>query len=849
MRTLVVAVLLAAPFPALAADDGVIWAEYQPECFIVRAPQYEFRFSPDFSFIDYLMAKSGQGDENVFDFYVLPSVRVDDRDYFSVAARRSAEVHPVWIGRYLTQIQIQNVTLASAQGDTWPGLAEMALYCHRDRVYVRVSLLTGNSSIIANDMVVYDAAEGHRECPAQAMDYAGAEFHLPGTSAKIWSGYAIAGEHTFPKEWWHYDTPFSAVSVACEEAALGVVFPERGRPGRLVARRQRGTPPGLKLLAPVTGADMGGVPVTWQPGERHEVFFELIPTTAERLVPDTEAALRNDLQPLTADHFTVTRGEFVGYDPTRGTYRFNAQDAHSPTPVKGYYGGCRFTVSNDDRPRTILIEQFNNWGGLRGAVIRDGEGNPLPIQPQISVNFPERAAEGEHDWGYVIYPLELKPNETRTIWADHLYYGYGVHDQICLFSLENVGDHPLLQTSVAIMESHTVTTGEPELRFNDFRRYKSDYHGYRSVSAVLPSFLRYLDPEGEWHRVTAGPISVQHVGPNLVEYVIRGWTDDSKVELTLHVWQAAHDDMTRVFYRADIVVKEDIEVKQGSHGNLRLLNHHTFNPMYYRKYAFLGADGEVHTGELDLSGTAKEDGTPLPATGTWVAEYYAPNILDYGSMSPEGVFTRMEKDAPGGKWHTCGDIVGNPAFLLRRFDARINGRQIDQPGLYVFAARGGDNPDPGQQYARDLAIVLPELPTRIEAGSTISYEAMSFVYGTLDSGYETAAAEFEQWSAAALQGDFPLRVKAKNGQAEFAVTGGANWMPVMIDGFEKPPVLALRYRRPGSADWQLANLGREGNDWCTLYRDGEGYGALALVPTHQWPGATYRIEMTGTVER
>lgn len=154
-------------------------------------------------------------------------------------------------------------------------------------------------------------------------------------------------------------------------------------------------------------------------------------------------------------------------------------------------------------------------------------------------------------------------------------------------SLENIGNPPLLQTSVVVTESHTITTGN-EVRFNDLRKLKSDYSSGRSISAVLPTFFKYFDrDQSEWVEFKPETVEIMHPGPNYIEYLIHGKTSDHKANVKLHVWQVASSDITRVFSNVEIDVLQDLHVDTSTPGNLRWFEMHTFNPMAYKKYDYM----------------------------------------------------------------------------------------------------------------------------------------------------------------------------------------------------------------------------------------------------------------------
>lgn len=745
---------------------------YEAKGFSVAAPAYEFRFDlskPKMS--EFRSVHDGERGDNVLGGGMELYVSSAGKLYRSSVSSRPARLHPIRIGRYLTEVQVENIVLAADGGEEWPGLGELTFYCHPDRVYVRARLICNDKEWVKGELTAYQACEGHRDCPDTEVSAAGVDFSLK------------------------------------EDGSLYLLFPD-------------------KSDASVHNAsDVPFGAGTWPKGSRREACFIICPGSRK----DALKVLEEELNPLPPAAFRTTRGKVTGYDCRRGVYSLVAQDTTTSAPPRNFYGGCTFTVRNDDRPRRVVIEQFNNWGGLRGALIRDGEGNPLPIRPQICVNFPELGRHGEPDWGFVLYPLELRPGEQKSVTADHLYLGYGKNDQIVLMSLENVGNPVLMQTSVATVESHTMTTGlyfaNPEaphndLRLNDFRMYKGEYGGYRSVSAVLPSFFRYLDSAGKWHKVVPEHVEIAFEGPVYVDYTITGRTDDGKVKVTVRTVQMPHDDITRVFNYVTAEFLEDVSIDPSRKSNIRFAQHFTFNPMVFLKYACTAEDGSVRTGDLDLSGTVKEDGTPLGGK-PFVCAYYAPNGLEQGIP--------------------CSDITGNPGFVLLDWRARINGRSV-RPGLYVFSAKSTGE---GGDYSRDLAVVPAEQLGEINAGSKVGYTVENFVFGDVKSDYSVPVREREAFalkspgvevSVGEKVSDFPVVIRAADGEAEFMLTSGTNKIAVRVDGFSFTKPISLS--KQSGDEYLGVHQSVHGNDWYQCHEDGTGgYGFIFLVE----PGITYRV--------
>ncbi|MFQ6133077.1 MAG: hypothetical protein ACE5R4_13635 [Armatimonadota bacterium] len=808
--------LFAICLAASALGAPVINVRYGDDDFLVQAPEYVLQF--DLRHPCIALLRRPHGWENLPGGRISLSVRTPQGEFSSLHATVAARVHVVRLGWYLTEVQVQNIVLATAEGEEWPGLGEMTLYCHRDRVYARAAFLANDGEWVANDMVVYQAREGHRQWPAGRILRASVDFEMGAEDEARQISISHAGTELTTEDgdevgWEALPSGAGGMYVAriTGTEGLALLFPHESGIDYYAGKYVGGGQEILWQACAYHATQHGDKAARWEAGDRHEVHFALMPASHVRerdllRVRSAEAYRRSYVR------FQTTRGEYLGYDARKGVCAFKAVDASSPEPPPGYVGGCTYEASAVYRDLELLVDQFNDWGGLRGAIVKDGQGNPVPIQPQISANFPELHEHGERDWGYVTYPISLRRGETKAFQVDHLYNGYGQAAQILLMSLENIGRPPLLQTSVAVAESHTMTTGLEEMRFNDFRRLKTDYGGYRSVSAVLPTFFSYRDVTRQQQVVRPETVDIAHVGPLYTEYTVSGRTTDGKAQVDVRVWQSAMDDLTRVFCEVDINVLGRIALDREPDQFVHFLKLHTFNPMVYLKLGHTGSGGEVQTVDLDLSGTIRADRAEL---GEWpfLAAYHAPNGLEGGVP--------------------CSDIVGNPAFVLLSWEAQVNGEAIE-PALYAFAARDTGS---GGDYSRDVSIVPAEKLAYISPDSHVRYSAVGTVYGDSTSSHEEPTRLREQFALnrptltvgeGEVLGEFPWRMRVPAGATavEFGVSGGANRMPVLVEGFAEALPIELAGSDGGAPATVHAATDR---DWYQCYRSGEqsvGYAFL-----------------------
>ncbi|MBM3475195.1 MAG: hypothetical protein FJX75_18185 [Armatimonadetes bacterium] len=678
--------------------------------------------------------------------------------------------HPLRSGPYLVELHIEQIVLRDG-GEEWPGLAELTLYCHEDRVFVTAAFIRPEGEWVNRGMYVYPVPKGREACPEVKPWRYGLKVNIPG---------GVGVRTTFPE----------GSQQAVDDHAVSQFRDNDG--------------------------------AAWETNKAHGVGVCLAPSVGLH-TPSGPSAF----EPPADDRWEMKMGEALGYDPTAGVFRIKAQTSGTPEPPRSLRAGAHYIVGNDDRPRRFLIDQRDPWGGISGGILRDGNGLPLPTLIQFGLNFPELNQQaGEPGWATLTYPVELKPNETREIRAEHLYHALADRECMYLTSLDNIGDPLLLQTTVGRSESHTLTTGPypgehtpgNELRVNDFRRIYSRIVK-RSVSAILPTFFGYYDEADRYQGLMPGFVTFRETGPFLTEYTLQAATEDGAASGELRVWQAAHSDMTRLFTDLSLQVSRTVRLNATREAPLFFLRHHAFNPMAFVKAAFTAADGSTRPDDLSYARTVVENGAPM-GERAFGCLYRASNGIDDGIP--------------------CSDITGNPGFVVLSWDVVIGGKAV-KPGAYVFCT-GADDPDGA--YARDMAIVPPELIRELPAGSHIRYRAVHVVYGDNASDAGPMELERQRWplSVEATVGKVlssdPPEIAAANGRVDARIEGGTDWLPVRLRGFD--PGKPLQARRTDSTGTRPLGPGAADEPWYSAWRAGQ-CGFTLLVPADPG-GGPVRIE-------
>ena len=697
-------------------------------------------------------------------------------------ASARVDLHTTRAGIYLVETHVENIVLADGEA-RWPGLAELSVYCHREKLHIAFDLLCSDAAWVArrdagtdSPKYVYEAREGHRACPSFSPADYGLELSVPAGSpiGRFGDGSLLVGTGLGLRT----TEPAEAVDVSLRDG-----------------RRIRVT------------ASSGGA--AWPPGSVHGVGAVAV---FGANVPATRQALALEQRPLPFGNVAVrNQAQVIGYQPRDGLWKVLGVSSTTPHPVPGQRGGAHLDVKNDGLARTLLVDQRDDWGGIAGGILLDRDGGPLPIPIQFELNFPEKHQHGESGFAHLLYPLELSPGQTLSLDAEHFFHSFAGRDMVYLNSLEPaaVNHAVILQVSVGREESHTARLGE-EFHLTDFRPHFRDVEG-GSASASRITFFSYRDASGQEQRLVGKAVSVRESGPGLIEYEARVESSDGAIAGSIRVWQPATSDMTRIFSEVDLRVLADVGLDASGLGAPFFTRYEVGNPMVYQTYAYREPKGWTATGDLPRSTEAPEavaDGTPL-STPFFLSMFGASN---YGGEDGEG------------NELTISDRAGNPSMVVFDWDVRV-GRRSLRPGVYASGAGAAKSGDPGSWYRRSVGVVPVRRLSALPRGSRIHYRAVHVTGGDEHTDAGLAEAEYEAWAEAygvrALEGKllsrYPIHVRARNGRAAVEIEGGRNWMPVRVSGLT---ALAGLEAWVGAGD-SRERVGADSPDapWCNVWPD------------------------------
>ena len=506
-----------------------------------------------------------------------------------------------------------------------------------------------------------------------------------------------------------------------------------------------------------------GAVAKWNAGEKHSAFFELFPLQTAEVSDDLEAEVR----PLLSANMTAKLGRTLGYDPVRGCYKVQTDTPggftyHYEHPND--YEIAAFSIRNDATPRKVYVmhETRHHPGNVECGVVLDETGCTLPITVQISKNFAGEKEEpfynpNDTPFSETFFPLHLEPEETRALTSLHLYQNWGSHPLKQFSSLGGWMDYYHMSTGVTETTCYVpfLFGGLDGVSIADLRpmsqRMWESQPQHDNVAGH--SFLRYQDSGGQWHFIEYTGTTFRSTGPNWADVSLGYLSDDGRARVTLDVFELPQTDELRNFIRMRIDFLDDIDIRDGDFArNVRLLNIASWvQRMRYTHVAYGEPIGNPQVVPIELDDDFTLAGAPLPSENGFATIY--------------------------------PDKSGANAYIVRRFAGRIDGEAV-APGVSAIGQQNGDTV---------LMLVPVTRAKRIKAGDWIEADLFIMPYGGGTQDWKPAqkaafdfglnAPRVTSVAAGSKISDFPTRVALDtSGVAEFSVTGGMNYIPIIVEG-------------------------------------------------------------------
>lgn len=566
----------------------------------------------------------------------------------------------------------------------------------------------------------------------------------------------------------------------------------------------------------------GGASAKWKEGDKPAAYFEIFPLSDGQVSTDLEA----DVEPLLSASMTATAGRTLGYDPVRGCYKVQTDNpgdfSYHYYKDQNAYEAAAFSIQNGSNARRayVLHETRHNPGTVECGVLLDEAGNTLPVTVQISKNFSGEKEEPFYNpedtaFSETIFPLYLDADEKRTLTSLHLYQNWGSHPLKQFSSLGAWMDYYHMSTGVTETTCYVpfLFAGLDGVSIADMRPMSQKMWPSQPQhdNVAGHSFLRYQEEPGRWHFVEYTGTAFRSTGPNWADMSMSYLSDDGRAKVTIDVFELPQTDELRNFIHMRVDFLKDISVKDGDLArNVRLLNIASWvQGMRYTELAYGGPSGDPTVVPIKLNEGFTAAGAALPA-GDGFATVYP-------------------------------DKKGANAYIVRRFDGRIGGQPVF-PGLSLI----------GQKDGNTILMLVPVTKAKeIKAGDWIETDLFLMPYGGDTEDWKPAqkaafdfglnAPKVTSVAVGSRISDFPTRIALNDeGVAEFSVTGGMNYIPIIAEGAKD--YVCQRIYLMDNGEKKLIDHARRGE------RDGyqvvaEQYGTFGFVFLVMTDGKEHRYRV------
>ncbi|MGQ9730480.1 MAG: hypothetical protein ACUVX8_04330 [Candidatus Zipacnadales bacterium] len=521
----------------------------------------------------------------------------------------------------------------------------------------------------------------------------------------------------------------------------------------------------------------------------------------------------------------VLDGLEASYDAVRGCYviwtdnpgGFNYHYYQNPH----HYESARFVFHNDQTPRKVYVCHATRQhpGSVECGVLLDAEGHLLPIQVQINKNFAGEKEEPFYNptdlpFSETFFPLYLAAGESRELTSLHLYQNWGNHPLKQFSSLGAWMDY--YHSSTGVTETTCFVPfkfgGLPGVNIADLRPMSQRmWDSQPQHDNVAGHRFLMIRAEDQWHFSKYEGTTFRSTGPNWMDISLDYTLDDGRLHARLDSFELPQTDELRNFLHLHVEVLKPLKIANLS-TDFRLLDITSrIQALRYTHAAYQSAPDTVQTVELHAQEGFAIAGEPLGGTFPWATVY--------------------------------GDRRGCNSYVIRHFQAKLGGEKRG-PAVCVQTHASGD---------MELALTAVGGPVDLLPGDFVEADLYLRPYGDGTHTYETPqrdrisfgenAPHITKVTEGRKLSDFPTRLCATpQGRAQFSLIGGANLIPVIIEGLPD-------YRRPrletqtADGGWQPVSHETVGNDGYQVFVDDAGTFGCVFLVNADGREHTYRVSV------
>ena len=556
----------------------------------------------------------------------------------------------------------------------------------------------------------------------------------------------------------------------------------------------------------------------------------------------------------------------ASWDRERGAYLVHIGDLTNVGAPKwpnwddpqyhNWYNRHRLVITNSNTDKVSIPLAFD--GGNNAAfyivggspLFRDNNSEPIGAPMQISKNWHETPF-----WYHLYTALEI-PTGSRELEHTFAHSKWGeayaaAHAQLSLIGWSDKNQQ-WDESSLGVFGESV--TYDPDLtlsraQVDDVRPFlvQADRKWHWTGNVGGASFLVYASSSGRQsqpdHQVTQKRTHYAYTGPNLAHVMYAGKTRDGKITEKISTQLGRTDDLVRVYYHLTYTFLEDVSYN-------RLAFFQVAADRYadngFTRYAYGNETGVTMDQEITNHGTtgyaSEEDrGIKIPGNAPWVMLYASTRD---GDALPEH--------------------LANIGFVVRAYEANLGNEIITTPHINLRRTYNGGY----SQIGFELGLPYDAQARTVPAGSTVTatveylvppaekdaYYGASDYLASLDAGsYKNTTmmqtlAEGNQLTLTTAVGTIvrahPPELQAAPGQvaAEFTLTGGLGYIPIIIHNLAKPNGWQLQQEVSGS--WEEVNQAVEGKDYWQAYSDADDGSFTLIYNVHNRGTNTYRLSET-----
>lgn len=280
--------------------------------------------------------------------------------------------------------------------------------------------------------------------------------------------------------------------------------------------------------------------------------------------------------PLTDANIVVDKEKspnsvFDGYEALRGAYKFtlppNISFQDSYDNRFNEHNNVVFTVTGDDKDRSIYILAYAFTTDIECSVVLDKNEMLLPVNLQTCKNFKHELEEPRFDKGDVRYsesylPLIVRAEKSTTLKVIHLYQNWGVNPLKQLSSIQF--SVPYYHLSTGTTETNCITFqyvyGKDLFTLPDHRPMSAPmWKGQpQHTQGGYHHFLQFTDANGNYSASENTKNVVKACGPTYAEVDMDFISDDGRIKVTYTHMEMPQTDENRTYYEMKYEILEDI---------------------------------------------------------------------------------------------------------------------------------------------------------------------------------------------------------------------------------------------------------------------------------------------------